>query len=71
MNNRFASSHSIGKPLHRPSETPGATPPRSAIRQGAGQSIRLSEEFIGKNPLLCLATGFLAGMVLGWWIKRT
>jgi hypothetical protein len=61
-------------PTEEPAETKRSAPSRAESNLPASgdwrQWVEPVEQFIAKNPGACLASAFVAGAVIAWWIKR-
>lgn len=71
MRNRFARNNLVGDPSHRLREALEEKLSVAEVRREVVEGARSAGQFIGDHPLLCLGVGFLGGMILGWWAKRT
>jgi hypothetical protein len=66
MINRLPTEQSTETQRSAPSRTEGNSPATGDWRQWTLPV----EQFIAKNPGACLASAFVAGAVVAWWIKR-
>ncbi len=69
--NRFGRSESTREPVHR--RLNGLVPGQWAgtVSRDLKTGVQSAEGLIGNWPLAALCIGFVAGVVVGYWVKRT
>jgi len=71
MRNRFAKNNLAGSPRPRLRAALEEQMSVANVRREVMAGARSVGQFIADHPLASLGLGFLGGMILGWWVKRT